>query len=252
MGFITGILAGLFGGILGIGGGAIMIPLMVGLMKMGQHQAHGTSLAAMVFLAISGAVTYGMKGSVNITASAVLAATSVGTAYLGAHYAHALPAWKLRKSFGVFLLIVTVMLFLKPYVVPSAYGAMGWNAVILLLVTGVITGFLSGMMGVGGGAVMIPAMVIFVGLDQHTAQGSSLLTMVPTGIAGAWTHFHLGNVRTRLLGSLIAGVVIGTYLGGNIAHLMQEGTLRIVFGIFLLVTGIRNMFTARVGSSEHC
>ena len=248
MGFITGLLAGLFGGILGIGGGAIMIPLMVGIMKMGQHQAHGTSLAAMVFIGISGALTYGMKGSVDITASVILAAASVGTAYVGARYAHSLPEWKLKRSFGVFLLIVTVLLFLKPYISASAYVTSGWEEATLLLAVGVVTGFLSGMMGVGGGAVMIPAMVIFVGLDQHTAQGSSLLTMVPTGIAGAWTHFHLGNVRTNLLAALIVGVVIGTYLGGNIAHLMQEVSLRTLFAIVIFVTGIRNIKTPRASS----
>jgi len=219
MGFVTGLLAGLFGGILGIGGGAIMIPLMVGIMKMGQHQAHGTSLAAMVFIGLAGAVTYGMNGSVDIKASVIIATAAVGMAFVGARYAHSLPEWSLKRSFGIFLILVVVLLFLKPYIAVSAYFTAGWKEVFVLLAVGLVTGFLSGMMGVGGGAIMIPAMVIFVGLDQHTAQGSSLLTMVPTGIIGAWTHFHLGNVRTNLLAAMIAGVMIGAYLGGNIGFL---------------------------------
>lgn len=245
MSFITGLLAGLFGGLLGIGGGAIMIPLMVGFMNVKQHQAHGTSLAAMIFLGTTGAITYTMRGSVDLVASVLLATTAIGMAHVGVRFAHALPEWKLKRYFGVFLLFVSVSLFLKSYIANPVFLAVGWTKVLILLIVGIFTGFLSGMMGVGGGAVMIPAMVIFIGLDQHTAQGSSLLTMVPTGIAGAWTHFRLGNIQTHLLAGLIAGVFIGTYMGGNIAHMLREGTLRTIFGSMLIWTGTRYIISSR-------
>jgi uncharacterized membrane protein YfcA len=241
MSTIIGLLAGIFGGLFGVGGGVVMIPLMVRVMSVGQLHAHGTSLAALVFIGVSGAITYGLKGSIDILASVLLATTAIVTAHAGARYAHALTEWKLKRAFGVFLLFVACLLFLKTYMYQFQFLVTGWLKVAVLLIAGALTGFLSGMMGIGGGSIMIPAMVILVGLDQHTAQGSSLLTIVPIGIAGALTHFRLGNVRTNLLPGLIAGVFIGTYLGGQIAHLMQDGTLRAVFAALLIWTGLRNI-----------
>lgn len=245
MSFIIGLLAGIFGGIFGVGGGVVMIPLMVRVMHLGQLHAHGTSLAALVFVGIAGALTYGLKGSVDILSSVLLAATAIGTANAGARYAHALPEWKLKRAFGVFLLFVANLLFLKTYIPQLQFLVSGWVKVTVLLIAGVLTGFLSGMMGVGGGSIMVPAMVILVGLDQHTAQGSSLLTMVPTGVAGALTHFRLGNVRTNLLTGLIVGVFIGTYLGSQIAHFMQDSTLRAVFAAMLIWTSLRYIRATR-------
>jgi uncharacterized membrane protein YfcA len=243
MSFLIGLLAGVFGGLLGIGGGFVMIPLMVGLLKVGQHRAHGTSLAAMVFVGIVGATTYALKGSVDPLASVLLATTAMMTAHAGARHANALSERRLKQFFGFFLIIVTILLFTKPFLPHLVYFMRGWSKVLVLLAAGALTGFLSGMMGVGGAVIMIPAMVLLAGLDQHTAQGSSLLTMVPAGIVGAWTHMRFGNVDTRLLRCLIPGVLLGTYLGGDIAHLLNEGVLRTVFGLLVLCTAVRYLRT---------
>jgi len=212
---------------------------MVGLLKLGQHKAHGTSLVALVFTGISGAVAYGMKGTVDVTAAVTMAATAIITAGAGAHFAHSLPEWKLKRSFGGFLLVVSLLLLLKPYLPHLPGMDSGWPKIAVLLLTGVFTGFLSGMMGVGGGTIMVPAMVLLAGFEQHLAQGSSLLAMVPAGAVGAHTHWKLGNVGTNLLLGLIPGILIGTYLGGTLAHVLSEGTLRIVFAAVLIWTGVR-------------
>src|SRR5512143_115712 len=94
---LIGLCSGLFGWLVGRGG-VIMIPLMVGVMEMGQHKAHGTSLVALVFTGISGALIYFQKGSIDIVASLLLAATAIFTARAGAHHAHALPEWKLKRA----------------------------------------------------------------------------------------------------------------------------------------------------------
>ncbi len=243
MTFLIGFLAGIFGGLLGIGGGIVMIPLMVGFLKVTQHKAHGTSLAAMVFVGLVGAATYALQGSVDVLASALLATTAIATAHAGARHASSLAEWKLKRSFGAFLIVVSCLLFIKPFLPRVVYFAAGWSKVLVLLTVGALTGFLSGMMGVGGAVVMIPVMVLLVGLDQHTAQGSSLLTMVPAGIAGAWTHMRFGNLETNLLRGLIPGVFLGTYLGGSVAHFLPDGMLRSVFGLMLVWTALRYLRT---------
>jgi uncharacterized membrane protein YfcA len=243
--FFIGLLAGIFGGLVGLGGGVIMIPLLVAIIKLNQHTAHGTSLLVLVFTGISGAIAYGMHGSVDVIASLLLAATAVVTARAGAHFAHSLPEWKLKRSFGCFLVFVSILLLSKPYLPPIHAAEAGFLKVMVLLLTGVCTGFLSGMMGVGGGTIMVPVMVLIAGFSQHTAQGSSLLAMIPTGGVGAYTHWRLGNVRKNLLLGLIPGIFIGSYLGGTLAHVFSDAVLRNIFAAVLIWTGVRYIVTKR-------
>lgn len=247
MNLLIGLAAGLFGGLVGLGGGVIMIPLMVGILKLSQHKAHGTSLVALVFTGVAGAATYASKGSVDITASLLLASTAVFTARAGARYANALPEWKLKRYFGGFLIMVALLLLLKPYLSGVFEPAAGWTNIIVYLSTGIFTGFLSGMMGVGGGTIMVPSLVLLSGFTQYTAQGCALLAMVPIGAAGAFTHWRLGNVNVNILPLLIPGILLGSYLGGSLAHLLSEGALRAIFSAILIWTGVRYL---RTPSSE--
>lgn len=242
---LIGLAAGFFGGLVGLGGGVIMIPLMVGILKMSQHKAGGTSLVALVFTGISGAFTYASNGSVDLLASLLLASTAIFTTRAGAHYGNALPEWKLKKSFGGFIILTSLLLLLKPYLYYVDEPATGWLKILFLLLTGILTGFLSGMMGVGGGTIMVPSMVLLTGFTQYAAQGSSLLAMVPVGIVGAYTHWRLGNVNTGILPGLISGILLGTYLGGSLAHFMPEGALRITFSTVLIWTGVRYLRTPK-------
>lgn len=241
MSFLIGLVAGSFGGLVGLGGGVIMVPLMTSILKIGQHKAHGTSLVALVFTGIMGSVTYAVQGDVDIMASVLLASTAIFTARAGARFANVLPEWKLKKAFGAFMFLVTILLLLKPYlphVVDSSAG-LTWAIVLVLLLTGLFTGFLSGMMGVGGGTIMVPSMVLLAGFTQHTAQGSSLLAMVPAGGVGAFTHWRLGNVNTGTLTGLVPGILIGTFMGSSLAHIITENVLRVIFAAVLVWTGAR-------------
>jgi uncharacterized membrane protein YfcA len=236
---VIGLAAGFFGGIAGVGGGLIMIPLMVGILKLGRHQAHGTSLVALVFTGLSGAISYGLNGSINLMAAICLAATAMFTSRAGARYCHLLPEWKLKKYFGAFLIFCAILLTLKPVIGKTTEVVPFYFQIGVFLITGAFTGFLSGMMGVGGGTIMVPAMVLLTGLSQHVAQGTSLLVMVPAGSVGAFTHWKLGNVATGILCGLVPGIILGAYLGGYIAHFIAETPLRLAFIAVIVFMGIR-------------
>jgi uncharacterized protein len=239
MSFFIGFISGVFGGLVGLGGGVLMIPLMVSIKKLGQHKAHGTSMVALVFTGIIGATIYAMHNAVDVLASVFLSVAALWPARYGAKYCHGLPELKLKRAFGIFLILVSIFILLKPYLPFLPHSGMSISKVLILLMTGATTGFVSGLMGVGGGPIMIVGMVLLAGFDQHTAQGSSLLAMVPSGAVGAFTHWRLGNVETGILDGLILGIILGTYIGGSFAHVLPEYTLRIIFAVVLVWTGSR-------------
>ena len=239
LGALIGLTGGIFGGLVGLGGGVVMVPMLVGLARLRQQEAHGTSLVAVVFAGMAGAATYASRGAVDLSGAISLAATATLTARQGARHAHALPEWKLKRAFGAFLLAVSLLLLARPWLAGQAAPLEGWAKAAVLLPVGAVTGFLSGMMGVGGGNMMVPAMVLLAGFAQVIAQGTSLLAMVPAGLVGSHTHWRLGNVRRGLLPGMAAGILLGAFLGGSVALRLPEMALRLAFAAVLIWTGLR-------------
>jgi len=239
-GLLLGLVAGFMGGLVGVGGGVIMTPLMTEILKFRQQEAQGTSLVAVVFTALAASCLYFLHGSVNIPFAILLAGLALCTVRLGASYGNLLPEYKLKRCYGVLLLFVAVLLLAKPYLPhildESSPSWMRWS---LLVIIGLSTGFISGMMGVGGGTFMVPMMVLFAGISQVVAQGISLLSMIPASALGAWTHWKMGNTRVEIIPGLIAGVLVGAYGGGSFAHRMPEQALRVAFALLLAYTALR-------------
>ncbi len=246
MTFLIGLLAGTFGGLVGLGGGVVMVPLLAGVLKLEQRSAHGTSLLALVFTGVIGAATYATHEALDWQAALLLAAGALWPARWGARVCHALAEHNLKRVFGVFLILISLLILAKPYLSALPGTSTGVLKVALLLTTGAVTGFLSGLMGIGGGAVMIASMVLLLGFPQHAAQGTSLLAMVPAGFAGAYTHWHLGNVERRILKGIIPGIILGTWAGGMIAHLLPDTNLRLIFGVILIAIGIKTIRASRL------
>lgn len=232
-----GVAAGFFGGLVGLGGGIVMVP-MLARAGLSQQRAHGTSLAALVFTGIAGAATYAYSGTVDFWAAGALASTAVLSAGAGARSAHRLPADKLKRYFGIFQLAIAALLFTKPWLIQGGVPGF-WFKLFCLLAAGAFTGYLSGMMGVGGGSIMVPAMVLLTGMGQHVAQGSALLAMVPAGIAGASAHHRLGNVAGGTLWWLLPGIMMGTFAGGMAAAAIDADWLRVIFALVLVYVGTR-------------
>jgi uncharacterized membrane protein YfcA len=236
-GFLIGLITGSLGGLVGIGGGVIVVPLMTEALKFRQHEAHGTSLVAVVFTSLVGSVIYYLYGSADITTAAVLSGMALCTVRFGARYCCFLPELQLKRYFGLFLLFIALLMILKPFLPNALAGSLPhWVKWMVLVLLGALTGFVSGMMGVGGGSFMVPMMVLFAGIAQHTAQGISLLAMIPASTLGAWTFWKLGNIRTGILPGLVIGVLMGVYVGGSVAHLIPERELGLLYSTLLVYT----------------
>lgn len=243
IGLISGVFGGFFGGLLGLGGGVIMIPLMTWLAKMTQHQAHGTSLVAIVFTAIMGAAIYYTLGGVDWKIALILAVSATITARFGARYAHSLPEKKLKMAFGFFLIFASTMLIAKGYLPKTSWTFGPLTSIIVFLMIGFVTGFVSGMMGVGGGGVMVPLMVVLGNVGQHMAQGTSLLAMIPASISGASTHYKLGNVKLDIAWGLAIGSLVGAYFGATTANQLPDFHLKIAFAVVGIWMGINYVKT---------
>ncbi len=114
-----------------------------------------------------------------------------------------------------------------------------------LLAIGVAAGFLAGLLGVGGGILLVPAMVLLLGFDQHVAQGTSLVVIVPAAMIGTWTHYRRGTIRPRDALLVAAGGVIGAVIGSLSALSLDDELLRRLFAVVLLVVAVRMLLPKR-------
>jgi uncharacterized membrane protein YfcA len=228
-----GLVAGLLSGLFGVGGGTVIVPMLVLILGFDQRLAAGTSLAAIVPTATVGVISYAVHGSVAWIPALILAAGAVGGAQIGSWLLPRISQTALRWCFVGFLVLVIVSLFL---VIPSREAELPINVltVIGLVVLGVVTGTLAGLLGVGGGIIVVPALILLFGTSDLVAKGTSLLMMIPTAISGT-----IGNVRRRNV-DLFAAAMVGlaacttTALGAWIATLLDPFAANILFAVFLV------------------
>ena len=109
----TGAIAGLLAGFLGIGGGILLVPMMVGLLGLTQHKAHGTSLAVIIPISIMSAIVYALRGHIDWTLVATIGSGSVVGAIIGAKLMMKVPAHRLRQLFGVYTVAIATLLLLR-------------------------------------------------------------------------------------------------------------------------------------------
>jgi uncharacterized membrane protein YfcA len=111
---------------------------------------------------------------------------------------------------------------------------------LLYIALGVAAGILSGLIGIGGGVIIVPALVFLFGFTQHQAQGTTLALMVPPiGLPAAWTYFKQGEVRLEVAMLVCAGFFIGGFLGAKLATGISNATLERVFGIAMLIVSAK-------------
>lgn len=117
-------------------------------------------------------------------------------------------------------------------------------SIYLTILVGLGAGIFSGFFGLGGGIIMVPALVFIFGLTQHQAQGTVLATMVPPiGFLAAMKYYYAGNVKIKVAIFLCLGFFLGGLLGALGAHYISEPLLKRLFGIVLLIFSLRLIFT---------
>jgi uncharacterized protein len=237
-----GVLSGFVAGLFGVGGGILIVPALVLVLGMEQRLAHGTSLAAIVPIAVGGVVGYVWSGSVDWVAVVILVGGAALGAVAGTHALHRLPLRALRVVFALYLLATAVSLFLtvgstaaqERLTVPTVAG---------LVLIGLAAGTIAGLLGVGGGLVMVPAMILLLSMPVAVAKGTSLAVTVPTAVVGTIRNLGVRNADLVLAGVIGLTGMASSYGGARLSVTMDPRLSKILFACLLVAVAATLLLT---------
>jgi len=115
--------------------------------------------------------------------------------------------------------------------------------ILILIGIGLLAGFVGGALGLGGGIIIVPALIFLLGFSQHEAQGTSLMVLLfPVGILAAINYYKAGYVDWKVAIILIISVIIGSYFGSKVSIMLPDRLLKKIFGVFILLVSIKILF----------
>lgn len=264
---IFGAVVGLSLGLTGGGGAIFAVPLLVYGLGVSPREAVAISLAAVGATSFVGFLHRWRLGEVELRTGLLFAIAGMVGAPVGAWIASLIPEAILLLAFAGLMVIVAIRLWQQashPVLPPAACsipeqqdgptcqrdatGALILNSrcAVLLLVVGVLTGVLSGLFGVGGGFVIVPALVLFSGMSIHRAVGTSLMVIALVSVSGVAAQAWAGRVIDPVVTSLfIAGGIAGLFAGQRIGRRLSGPTLQKVFAVAILAVAafviVRNL-----------
>lgn len=210
-----GLIAGIFAGFFGVGGGILIVPLLILVANVNQRQASVTSLVAIIPTSLVAASTFLVSGSVPLDQTVfglIIAIGSTATAPLGAW---ALRTWNTVTVRWIFITILLIAAIQVLYQLPDRNSHLEWSAatVLVLIASGAAMGFVAGLLGVGGGLLIVPLLVIGFGVSDLTAKALSLIAMFPAAISGTIGSARAGVVNWKAGVSLGIPMALASTLG---------------------------------------
>lgn len=245
---VIGIIAGILAGLFGVGGGFIMVPLFIAWVGLNQRRSHATSLAAVIPIATAGSLAYAATGDVVWNAAFALLAGSIFGALYGVKLLHQIPMKFLQLGFATLLTLSAIRLIWssQPDLLIDGPGE-----IVLLIGVGFFAGVMSGLFGVGGGIVMVPALIIAAGVDAIQARGTSLVVIVGSGLSGTWANYRKGNIDTPY--AILSGIagIPAVFLGVFLSHSLPERISVILFTFILLSIALQQFRRVFITKAEH-
>jgi len=217
--------------------------------------AHGTSLFAVTATGLAGGLSYSQSGNVDWYSAAAIAVSGMMTARFGAKFSNRLSQKELKRALGAFMILGAPVVSLKPYLTSLKKDGNGeeescdddsfsWKVIGISSCIGLFSGFMAGLLGVGGGSVVVPALTLLTPMDHYTALGTSLAAMGLPAMVGTMTHYQAGNVHKRVAPLLALGSLVGAYSGGMIGVTVNEDYLRAGFSGLMVTLGVRTLLKA--------
>lgn len=254
LGMVLSLGIGMSLGLIGAGGSIVTVPVLIYVLGVDPHQAVAMSLAVVGVTSLVGAVSHARRGAVRSGAGALFAGSGVLSAYFGSRLTHLVPGDVLLVFFAVLMLVVASRMLLGNHETEAARTWSSWRIVAAGLAVGLLTGFL----GVGGGFLIVPALVLFAGLSMREAVGTSLVVIAINCAAGLAGHWRYGfDLRLTLIvaGLAAAGVLLGSAFSQRVSgrHLQRAFAVFVLaVAVFLLVKNqgaVRRLMTTAVLSA---
>jgi hypothetical protein len=247
-----GAIAGLFASLFGVGGGIVMVPLLVLLLRYDTKVATATSLAAIILTATVGVVTHGFLDNVAWGHAVLIGIPALGGLMIGLWVKERISSLTLTLAFAGLLTAVAIWMIVEPGDVAAVELTVARGVVVVAL--GVVAGMLAGLFGVGGGILFVPALTLVIGLPQLDAEGASLLAIIPVSILGSWRQHRAGTVRWSAAAAMGTASVATAVAGAFLAEATPDRTLRLLFAALVLVTAAQlavRAWRSKAATTEH-
>ena len=235
---LLGLLLGALGGLFGIGGGLIAIPVVGVLFGLDQQMAQGTALVMVVPNVLLAIWRYHQRNRIELRHALALGATSFCFAIAGAAVAVSLDPGRMRVGFIGFLLALAAYTLLRVLLKPQPGSTTLRYSWPWLSVLGAGAGALGGLFGVGGAVIATPILTSVFGASQVVAQGLSLSLAAPSTAVTLFTYANHDQVNWALGLPLALGGLLSISLGVKLAHALPESVLRVLFSVFLVLSAV--------------
>ncbi len=267
---VIGLASGIVGALVGLGGGIILVPatLYIGV-NLGMidgitpQSVVGLSVIMMIFTGLSSTLAYMKMKTIDFRSGFIFFIGSVPGTLLGAFVNKGLDLPSFNLYFGILLIILSILLLVRNYLKPVnwfvnngkqqtftdktgetfIYGYPVWFALLLTF----FVGFSSGLFGIGGGSILVPAMILLFLFPPHVAVGTSMFMVLLSALVNSVTHISLGNVPWLYTIPVIPAAYIGAKIGARLNQRMKSETLVIALRIVLLLFGIRSIIDGILG-----
>lgn len=232
---LLGAVIGLALAMLGGGGSILTVPILVYILRLDPHIAVAASLVIVGVNAVTGAWLHQREGHVKFTQALLFGLYGMLAAFGGARLSRLLSGPVLLVLFALLMLVVATLMLRGPGPGSTATPHHSWWRVLL---GGVTVGFLTGFLGVGGGFLIVPALVLLLGMEMPDAVGSSLVVIALNSAAGLVGHLQDGALPWPLIGVFLIGGVAGLVLGTKATRLLSATRLRYAFALFVVVLAV--------------
>lgn len=249
--FAFGCLIGFTLGLLGGGGSILTVPILVYIFGVEVHSAIGTSLAVVGATAIIGAITHSRRGNVKLKSGFAFGVMAMVGAIPGAWFSHFVGEKIILILFALLMIVVGLRMLLRETSYLSKEAATHtdlyiFRSTLVLMAMGFVVGLLTGFFGVGGGFLIVPALVLVGNFPIHQAVGTSLLIIAMASVSGFVGHLSLVNLNFFIMAYFVIGSIVGVILGTTSSSRIPEKRLTQSFGLFIIIISLylfyRNLF----------
>jgi uncharacterized membrane protein YfcA len=241
LGLASGMLVGFSLGLVGGGGSILAVPLMIYVVGVPDpHVAIGTSAAAVAANAAMNLSNHARGGTVRWSCALVFAGAGIAGAFAGSVAGKMLDGQKLLALFALLMLVIAVLMLKTRSRVGLADAQMSWTNTPAVVALGLWTGTLAGFFGIGGGFLIVPALMLATGMSIMNAISSSLVAVTAFGLTTAASYAWSGLISWKLAGLFIAGGIAGGLIGTRAAQLLagRRGALNIVFAVVIIAVAL--------------